>query len=50
MKRASAVITQPPETVVHNCVRIFTNLRDGKEAPAGVDPLRISIVVRQNLP
>jgi len=45
-----AVITQPPETVMLNCVRIFANLREGKEPLLGVDSLRISIVVRENLP
>jgi len=45
-----AVITQDPEAIVLNCVRIFTNLRAGKNAHAGVDSLRISLVMRENLP
>ena len=45
-----AVITQDPETMVLNCVRIFTNLRENKAALAGIEPLRISLVVRENLP
>ena len=45
-----AVITQDPETMVLNCVRIFTNLRERKDALAGVEPVRISIVLRENLP
>jgi LacI family transcriptional regulator len=45
-----AVITQDPEAMVLNCVRVFTNLRDGKAALADVAPARISIVVRENLP
>jgi len=45
-----AVITQHPQTVLLNAVRIFTNLRDGRSANAGVEPVRISIVLRENLP
>jgi LacI family transcriptional regulator len=45
-----AVITQDPEAMVLNCVRIFANLREDKAALAGLEPLRISLVVRENLP
>jgi LacI family transcriptional regulator len=45
-----AVINQHPQTMLLNCVRIFTNLRDGRSATAGVEPVRISIVLRENLP
>jgi LacI family transcriptional regulator len=45
-----AVINQHPQTVLLNAVRIFTNLRDGRSANAGVEPVRISIVLRENLP
>ena len=45
-----AVITQHPQTVLLNAVRIFTNLRDGRSANAGVEPVRISVVLRENLP
>jgi LacI family transcriptional regulator len=45
-----AVITQHPQAVLLNAVRIFTNLRDGRGAAAGVEPVRISIVMRENLP
>lgn len=45
-----AVINLDPQTLLLNAVRIFTNLRDGRSAKAGVDPLRISIVMRENLP
>jgi LacI family transcriptional regulator len=45
-----AVITQHPQTMVANCVRIFSNLRDGRDVMAGVEPIRISIVMRENLP
>ena len=45
-----AVINQHPHTMVLNCVRIFTNLREGRSATSGVEPVRISIVLRENLP
>ncbi len=45
-----AVITQHPQTVLLNAVRHFTNLREGRNAQAGIEPLRISIVLRENLP
>ncbi len=45
-----AVINQHPQTMVLNTVRIFTNLRDGRSPTAGVEPVRISIVLRENLP
>ena len=45
-----AVITQNPQTMVMNCARIFANLRDGNEVMSGVEPVRISIVMRENLP
>jgi len=45
-----AVITQNPQATVLNCVRIFANLRDGRSPMAGVDPMPISIVLRENLP
>jgi len=45
-----AVITQHQQASVLNCVRIFTNLRDGREPLTGVDPVGIHIVLRENLP
>ncbi len=45
-----AVITQHPQTVLLNAVRMFTNLREGRSAHAGVEPVKISIVLRDNLP
>ena len=45
-----AVLTQAPQSVVLHCLQIFTNLREGKEALAGVEANRISIIVRENLP
>lgn len=45
-----AVINQHPQTMILNCVQIFANLRDGRGATSGVEPMRISIVLRENLP
>jgi LacI family transcriptional regulator len=45
-----AVINQNPQAMLLNCVRIFGNLRDGRGATAGVEPVRIGIVLRENLP
>ncbi len=45
-----AVLTQSPGTVITNCVRIFDNLRAGRAALVGVEPVRMSIVMRENLP
>jgi LacI family transcriptional regulator len=45
-----AVLTQDPQSMVASCVRIFANLRERREALAGVEPARISLVLRENLP
>jgi len=45
-----AVISQNPQIEIMNCVRILTNLREHKEPLAGVEPLRIGIVLRENMP
>jgi LacI family transcriptional regulator len=45
-----AVITQNMQSAVMSCVRIFTNLRDGRDAMHEVDPPPIAIVLRENLP
>ena len=45
-----AVITQSPQTTLMNCVRIFTNLRDGREALSGVESTRSQVIFRENLP
>ena len=45
-----AVLTQSPAAVITNCVRIFANLRDKRAPLAGVEPVRMSIVFRENLP
>lgn len=45
-----AVLTQPPQSVVLHCLQIFANLREGKDALAGVEANRISVILRENLP
>jgi LacI family transcriptional regulator len=45
-----AVINQNSQTVLLNAVRIFTNLREGRSALAGVEPVKIGIILRDNLP
>ena len=42
-------ITQDHQIMVLNCVRIFTNLRDGRAALSGIEPIQISLFVRENL-
>lgn len=42
-------ITQDHQILTLNCVRIFTNLRDGRAALSGVEPLQISLFVKENL-
>jgi LacI family transcriptional regulator len=44
-----AVINQHQQTMIHNCVRIFTNLRDGRAPHAGIERVRIDVVVAENL-
>lgn len=45
-----AVITQSPHTTLMSCMRIFTNLRDGREALSGVEGTRSQVIFRENLP
>lgn len=45
-----AVINQNPQTVLLNAVRIFTNLREGRSALSGAEPVKIDIILRDNLP
>jgi LacI family transcriptional regulator len=44
------VITQSPHTTLMSCVRIFTNLRDKREALVGVETTRSQVIFRENLP
>lgn len=45
-----AVINQNQQVEITNAMHIFANLRAGKEALAGIEPVRIGIVLRENLP
>jgi len=45
-----AVITQHPSAMIGNCVRIASNLRDARPALEGVEPIRMGIFLRENLP
>jgi LacI family transcriptional regulator len=45
-----AVINQQPQNLVMNSVRIFSNLRQRRNPLVGVEPIRISVVLRENLP
>ena len=42
--------TPTPQSVIMNCVQIFSNLRERKDPLAGVEANRISVVLRENLP
>jgi len=45
-----AVITQSMQAAMLSCVRIFTNLRNGHAPMNDVEPVPITIVLRENLP
>ena len=45
-----AVITQGMQSAMLSCVRIFTNLRDRRDPMADVEPVPITVVLRENLP
>jgi LacI family transcriptional regulator len=45
-----AVITQSPHTTLLSCVRIFTNLREQRDALSGVEATRSQVIFRENLP
>ncbi len=45
-----ALITQTPQAMVGNCLRIFRNVRDKRDAMSDVKPVQFSIVLRENLP
>ncbi len=45
-----AVISQNPQGAMLTCVRIFANLRDGRDALTGVEAVRGQIIFRENLP
>jgi len=45
-----ALITQTPQAMVGNCLKIFRNVHEGRDALDGVKPVQFSIVLRENLP
>jgi LacI family transcriptional regulator len=45
-----AVINQNPQNAIMSCVRIFANLRDGRDAHSGVEQVRSQVIFRENLP
>ncbi len=45
-----ALITQTPQSMVANCLKIFRNVRDQRSPLDGVKPIQFSIVLRENLP
>jgi LacI family transcriptional regulator len=45
-----AVINQQPQNLIMNSVRIFTNLREHRTPLVGIEPVRISLVLRESLP
>ncbi len=45
-----ALINQNLHSTIMNSARIFSNLREGREAMAGVEPMQISVVLNENLP
>ncbi len=45
-----AVITQNMRSALISCARIFCNLRDQRELMADVEPVSITVLLRENLP
>ncbi len=45
-----AVITQSPQTMVLNCVRVFANLRERRDPLSGIEPVHTQVLFRENLP
>lgn len=45
-----AVITQSPQATLANAVRIFVNVREGRQPLAGVESTRGQVIFRENLP
>ncbi|MPW21609.1 substrate-binding domain-containing protein [Paraburkholderia sp. CNPSo 3157] len=45
-----ALITQTPQSMVGNSLKIFHNVHEGRDALDGVKPVQFSIVLRENLP
>jgi LacI family transcriptional regulator len=45
-----AVITQSPQSMLMDCIAIFSNVRAGRPATEGIERPRVEIVFRENLP
>ena len=45
-----AAITQSPQTVIGNALKVFCNAAAGRDPMAGVEALRLNLVLRENLP
>ena len=45
-----AVMTQGPQTTVTNCVRVFSNRRDGRDPMAGIEATRSQVIFRGDRP
>jgi LacI family transcriptional regulator len=45
-----ALITQTPQAMVGNCLKIFRNVHEGRDALDSVKPVQFSIILRENLP
>jgi LacI family transcriptional regulator len=45
-----AVISQNPQLEIMNTIRIFANLREGRGPLAGIEPVRIGVILKENLP
>ncbi len=45
-----AVITQDPRAAMMSCAAAFANLRGGRDALHGVEPPRVEVIFRENLP
>jgi LacI family transcriptional regulator len=48
--KLDAVFTPSMPAAMMSCVRIFANLRDGRSPMAEVEPVPITVVLRENLP
>jgi len=46
----AAVIHQNPQIEVMNCVRVMANVRAGHKPMEGIEPLRIALILKENVP
>ncbi|MEO3434078.1 LacI family DNA-binding transcriptional regulator [Inquilinus sp. CAU 1745] len=44
------VITQNPDMIVHNALRVFVSVRRGDDPLSGIAPLTMEVIVKENLP